>query len=370
MIKKIIIVSNTSWSLYNFRFNLAKRLRDLGYKVILIAPFDDYSERLSQEFEYHNVYINSKGTNPMQDINTTIDLFKLYKDIKPDLALHFTIKPNIYGSIASRILRVKTINNITGLGSIFMKTNLITNMVQLLYKFSQANVEKIFFQNKDDYNIFIDNRLVFKDKCEVLPGSGVDTKKFTPINFKKKNDKFIFLLIARMLWDKGIHEYIQAAKDIKIKHPNIEFQLLGFLNNLDKNSVSDRQMQLWVDTGVVNYLGVSDDVRKEISMADCIVLPSFYREGTPRTLLESASMAKPIITTDNVGCKDVVDDGINGYICKIKNADDLAQKMEKLLTLSDEELIAMGIAGRKKILKEFDEEIVIEKYLNKIRELI
>ena len=368
--KKIVIVSNTSWSLFNFRFELAKQIRNNGYNVILVAPYDEYSKRLSREFEYYDIYIDNKGTDPKEDIKTTIHFYKLYKEIKPDVVLHYTIKPNIYGTIACSLLGIKTINNIAGLGTLFIKQSFITKIAKWLYKYSQSKANKIFFQNSDDFKMFTSEKLVDITKCDILPGSGVDTNKFIPSEYVKKDDIFRFLLVARMLWDKGIGEYVEASKIIKSKYKNVEFQMLGFLDVDNHSAVSKEQMQEWVDAGYVNYLGISDDVKVEIAKADCIVLPSFYREGTPRILLESASMVKPIITTDNVGCRDVVDDGVNGYLCKVRNAQDLAKKMERMLNLSDEERSQMGKAGREKMLREFDEIIVIQKYLDTIQKII
>lgn len=370
MNKKIAIVLNTSWNIYNFRLGLARALKANGFQVVLIAPYDKYSEKIKDEFEYYDVWMNNKGTNPKEDIKTTLEFYKLYKKIKPDIILHFTIKPNIYGTLAAGLLGIKTINNIAGLGTLFIKQNIVTKIAKWLYKYSQRKANKIFFQNLDDYQIFTQEGLVEKNKCDILPGSGVDTGRFKPTAYKKKDNTFRFLLVARMLWEKGIGEYVEAAKIIKKKFENVEFQLLGFLDDKDKSSISKDQMQHWVNEGFVVYLGVSDNVSEIISKADCIVLPSFYREGTPRALLESASMAKPIITTNTVGCRDVVDDGINGFLCEIKNAQDLADKMENVLKLSENERSNMGQAGRSKMIKEFDEKIVIHKYLESIKKLV
>lgn len=370
MNKKIAIVLNTSWNVYNFRLGLIRAIRDTGYQVVVIAPYDKYSEILSQEFEYHDINMNNKGTNPKEDIKTTIDFYKLYKKVKPDVVLHYTIKPNIYGTIACSMLGIKTINNIAGLGTLFIKQNFVTKIAKWLYKYSQSKADKIFFQNSDDFEMFTSEGLVAKHKCDVLPGSGVDTNKFIPIDSDKQDNTFRFLLIARMLWDKGIGEYVEAARIIKQKYPNVEFQLLGFLDVINKSAISKEQMQQWIDERLINYLGVSDDVKIQIAKVDCIVLPSFYREGTPRTLLESASMAKPIITTDNVGCRDVVDDGANGFLCEMRNSADLAGKMEKMLALTESERQAMGQTGRKKMIKEFDEKIVIDKYLEAIKQKV
>ena len=366
---KIIIVSNTSWSLFNFRFELARSIKKNGYEVVLVAPCDEYSDRLSKEFEYHDIYMNNKGTNPKEDIKTTLAFYNLYKQIKPNVVLHYTIKPNIYGTIACSLLGIKTINNIAGLGTLFVKEDFIAKIAKILYRFSQSKASHVFFQNNDDLIQFTKERLVTKEKCDVLPGSGIDTMKYLPRE-KKQSDKTIFLLIARMLWEKGIGEYVEAARIIKKKYKNIEFQLLGFLDVENRSAISREQMQEWVDEGIVNYLGVTDDVPSFIAKADCIVLPSFYREGTPRTLLESASMAKPIITTDNVGCRDVVDDGVNGYLCQVRNSKDLVNKIEKFLSLNDEEKYLMGQKSREKMIAQYDESIVIDKYLKAINKCL
>ena len=360
--QKIAIVVNNSWYAYNMRFNLALVFKSAGYEVIFISPYDRYSDKIKQEFEYIDISLNTKGTNPIEDLKTIYRYYKIYKDIKPDIILHYTIKPNIYGTLASSILNIPTINNIAGLGTLFIKQNIITKIAKWLYKVSQKKAIKVFFQNQDDFKMFVDERLVQKEKCDVLPGSGVDITKFIPVE-KEDDGIFRFLLVSRMLWAKGIQEFVDSAKIIKAKHKNIEFQLLGHFDTVSPTAISKEQMDIWVTDGYIKYLGSSDDVRVEIAQADCVVLPSFYREGTPRILLESASMEKPIITTDNIGCRDVVDDRINGYLCEVKNSKDLADKMEMMLNLSDIERNDMGKAGRVKMINEFDEKIVINKYL-------
>lgn len=367
--KKIAIVVNNSWYAWNMRANLGFAFQKQGYEVIFISPYDKYSENIKEHFRYIDININSKGTNPIEDLKTIYMYYKRYKELKPDIVLQYTIKPNIYGTIAASMLNIPTINNIAGLGTLFIKQNFITSIAKWLYKFSQKRATKIFFQNHDDFKMFVDENLVQKEKCDVLPGSGVDVEKFLPVE-KKDDGIFRFLLVSRMLWAKGIQEFVDAAKIIKQKYKNVEFQLLGHLDVKSPTAISKEQMDIWVKNGFVNYLGSSDDVRVEIAQADCIVLPSFYREGTPRILLESTSMAKPIITTDNVGCKDVVDDCINGFLCNIKDSADLALKMEKMLNLTDSERSSMGKAGREKIVKEFDEKIVIEKYLKAIESIL
>ena len=365
--KTIIISSNTSWSICNFRLNLIRTLKEKGYKVVIVAPYDKYADLLKEEFEYHDIFINPKGTNPIEDLKTLWQYYRVYKRIKPQLAFHYTIKPNIYGTLAAKLNNTVSIAVTTGLGYAFINENIVSKIVKMMYKFSLKYAYQVWFLNRDDENIFIKNNIINKEKSFVLPGEGIDTTKFEPIKIEKKDNTFRFLLIARMLWDKGIGEYVEAAKIVKQKYTNVEFLLLGPTGVDNPTAISKEQIQKWVDEGIVKYLGVTDDVRNEIAKADCIVLPS-YREGTSRVLLESAAMTKPIITTNVPGCKEVVDDGVNGYLCKVKNAKDLADKMRKMINLSEEERIKMGKAGREKVINEFDEKIVINKYLRTIEE--
>lgn len=362
---KIAIVSNTSWNLYNFRRNLAYALKEHGYEVVMVAPYDKYSELLKKDFAYHDVAINNKGRNPLEDLKTIFHFFQVYKEIKPDVILSFTIKPNIYGTIAATFLNIKAVNNISGLGTLFITRNIFTKLAKKMYKFSHRHASKIFFQNRDDYDFFIEKRLIDSSQAEILPGSGIDTERFKPIPYQKGDEVFRFLLIARLLKDKGVFEYVDAARKLKKKYKFLEFQLLGSLDASNLTAISREAVERWEEEEIVTYLGHTDDVRPFIANVDCVVLPS-YREGTPRTLLEAASMAKPIVTTDTVGCRDVVEDGKTGFLCHVRDAKDLADKLEKMLHLSDEEREKMGELGRQKMIKEYDEKIVIDRYLSTI----
>lgn len=363
MNKKIAIISNLSWNLYNFRLSLMIAMREAGHEVIAIAPYDEYSQKIIDAgFEFHDIKMNAQGINPLEDLQTTYQFYQLFKKISPDVVCQYTIKPNIYGSFMAKVLKIDTINNIAGLGTLFLKQNFVTSIAKSLYKLSQSNAKRIFFQNSDDFRLFVEGGLVNANRCDILPGSGVDTNRFVPQE-KAPSEKIRFLLIARMIWEKGIEQYVEAARAVKKSHPNVEFCLLGFLDVENPGAITPLEMNAWVDEGVVNYLGVSDNVEEVIHTADCIVLPSYYREGTPKTLLESGSAGKPIITTDNVGCRDVVDHGVNGYLCEPKSSEDLALKIEMFLALSSEERKKMGEESRAKIKREFDEKIVINKYL-------
>lgn len=367
----IAITSNTSWYLYNFRKNTILSLINKGYQVVAIAPKDEYSRKLSElGCEFIHIDIDQGGTNPIKDIKTFISFFKIYSKVKPSVVLNFTPKNNIYSTLASKLCKAKVINNIAGLGMVFINESITAKLARFLYKVSQCKADKVFFQNEDDRKLFLDNKLADVSITDRLPGSGVDLTRFT---LQPADDDGVirFLLIARMLYDKGIGHYVDAARTLKAKYGDgVEFQLLGFVGVNNPSAVTESEMQAWVDKGIVNYLGVSDCVEEDIAKVDCMVLPSFYREGVPKSLLEAGAMGKPIITTDNVGCRETVDDGINGYLCELRSTESLAEKLELMIQMTHEQRLEMGRQSRLKIEREFDEQLVINKYLNAVKECL
>lgn len=369
--KKIAITANTSWYLYNFRKNTILALLNEGYRVLAISPKDEYSEKLvALGAEYRQIDIDQGGTNPIKDIRTFLCFRKLYKEERPDVILNFTPKNNIYSTMAGCLFGAKAINNIAGLGMVFISESITAKLARFLYKVSQPKAHTIFFQNNDDQELFKKYDLAPMNITDRVPGSGADLSRFTIV---PSSDDGVtrFLLIARMLYDKGIGHYVEAARKLKAKYGDaVEFRLLGFLDVNNPSAVSKQEMQSWVDEGIVNYLGVSDSVEKEIAQVDCMVLPSFYREGVPKSLLEACAMGKPIVTTDNVGCRETVDDGLNGFLCEPRSTSSLVEKLECMITLSHSERLAMGKQSRAKVEKEFDEQIVINKYLQAVKSAI
>lgn len=365
---RVAIVLNTSWNIFNFRLNFVKKLLAQGYEVHTIAPHDNYTALLEKAgCRHHDVKMDSRGANPIKDIALTIELWSIYRKVKPDIILHYTIKPNVYGTFAASLLNIPTINNVCGLGTVFLKKNMMSVFAIFLYKMAFRFPRKVFFQNPDDLALFLNNNLVPAKSADLLPGSGIDLKKFQPSEFKR-NESFTFLLISRLITDKGILEYIEAVKKLKNKGVAARFQLLGAKDPDHRRGIKLPVIDEWIKSNTIEYLGTTDDVRQFINQADCIVLPS-YREGTPRTLLEAASSSKPIVATDVPGCHHVVENNYNGLLCKLKNADDLALKMEQILALDDATLKQFGENGRRKIEIEFDEELVISKYMNEIASL-
>ncbi|NEW59764.1 glycosyltransferase family 4 protein, partial [Sulfurovum sp. bin170] len=287
--------------------------------------------------------------------------YRLYREIKPDMLLIYTIKPNIYGGMVSKLLNIPTLNVIAGLGTVFLNDNLSSKIARWLYKTSFRN-NRVLFENEDDSNEFLFRNLVQKEQVRLIPGSGINTEVFQPKIGVVSDSSMVFLLIARLIRDKGIVEYIDAIESIRPKYPEVKFKLLGSYYEGNPSAISEDEVSSWVESGTVEYLGYTDAVLEEIQKADCIVLPS-YREGLSRVLLEAGSMSKPIITTAVTGCRDVVDDGVNGYLVPVKDSSSLATAMERMIALSQSERIDMGKKGRAKVIDEFDEKIVIEHYL-------
>jgi len=369
-IKTVAVVLNTSWNIYNFRLALIKKLRNVGYKVILIAPRDEYSQKLEEEgFIYYDIKINNKGINPFEDVLLTYNFYKLYQKIKPDILLNYTIKPNIYSSLAGKYLGIPIVNNITGLGTVFLNNNVSSHIARWLYKISLSK-NSVVFQNRDDMKLFLEKKLLEGNSITLIPGSGVDTEYFKSEHKITKNKKFTFLMIARLIKDKGIQEYIEAIRLVRKSdtYKNCTFKILGSFYLSNPTAISQQELDSWIKEGLIEYLGHSDNVQEEINKVDCVVLPS-YREGLSRVLLEASSMAKPIITTNVPGCRDVVENGVNGYLVEVKNSLELSKAIKRMVDLPIEDLRRMGAEGRKKVINNFSDQKVIAKYLSILQEL-
>lgn len=368
---KVVIALNTAWNLLNFRVGLISALIANGYEVVAVAPHDEYASRLAAlGCRFEALPMDNKGTHPGRDLLLLFRFLRLLRKERPDVFLGYTVKPNIYGSLAAHVLGIPVVNNIAGLGAVFMRDNWLTRLVRLLYKTALSQSKHVFFQNNEDLQLFIEQGLVKPDKVSRLPGSGInlDTFSYTPLQ-SLQNRPFCFLLVARLLWDKGVGEYVDAARMLRHTYPEVKFQLLGFLDVKNPSAVSSEQMADWVKEGIVEYLGVADDVKPHLIAADCVVLPS-YREGVPRSLLEAAAIGRPIVTTNTTGCRDAVDDGVNGLLCQVRDAKDLADKMRNMLEMTALERDMLGAAGRKKMEHEFDEKVVINRYLHIIQDIL
>lgn len=367
---RVAIVINTSWNIWNFRRSLVKSLQTAGHEVLAIAPPDDYSARLETELgcRYVPIQMENKGTNPVKDAQLTRRFYQLYRRERPDVVLHYTIKPNIYGTLAAKLAGIPSINNVSGLGTVFIIRNMVSRVALGLYRFAFRFPHRVFFQNDDDRQLFLQHGLVRSQITDLLPGSGVDIQRFRPAAAFSRQQPFTFLMVARVLYEKGIEEYFEAARLVRAAVPGTRVQLLGGLDESGNIGVKREVLQEWLRAGHVEYLGTSDNVAEHLAQADAVVLPS-YREGTPKTLLEAAAMAKPIVTTDVPGCRETVQNGVNGLLCQVRDAADLAAKMLQVLQLTDAELAAMGRASRQLAEQKFDEQLVLDKYLRVVSEV-
>jgi glycosyltransferase involved in cell wall biosynthesis len=366
---KIAIVLNTSWNIYNFRMNLIKSLLALGHEVHTVAPTDSFTRHLVLAgCIHHNLKMDSRGANPIKDMALIFELGSIYRKIKPDVILHFTIKPNVYGTLAAALLKIPVINNVCGLGTVFLKAGIVSTIAKLLYRVSFRYAKKVFFQNQEDVTLFLGNNLIKPEKCELVPGSGIELAAFNPIP-PTTSSQFTFLVISRIIYDKGIVEYINAIQLLNAKGINARFQLLGATDPKHARGIPLRMINSWINQGLIEYLGQTEDVKPFINAADCVVLPS-YREGSPRSLMEAAALAKPIVTTNVPGCNQVVTDRLNGLLCQVKSAADLAEKMEQMIRLPEKTRLEMGHRGRKKMELEFNEQVVIHKYHRAIQSLL
>jgi glycosyltransferase involved in cell wall biosynthesis len=367
-LKKIAIMGNTSWSVYNFRLGLIRMLKDLGCKVFVIAPKDSYSNRLVEEgVEFVHIDLFNYNNNITRDIFLPFKLSKIYKELELDFIFNYTLKPSVFGAYASALCKIPSISVITGLG-FYKSTNnpLIKLSLSILLKTSLFFNKEVWFLNHDDRETFIRKGLVPARKVFVLPSEGVNVKRYHPKNIAKSasQNKITLTFASRLIKEKGVKEFVQAARYFKNRNIHVNFQLIGSTEPLHPSGITAEEVEVWEREGIIEYLGFKDDIRPSLWESDCLVFPSYYGEGVPRILLEAASMGIPIITTENVGCKEVVEDGHNGFLCKSRNEKSLIEKVMIFINLEISKRKELGINGRKKMLEQFSEEMILKYYEN------
>lgn len=366
---RILLLANSSFMLVNFRAGLIARLLKDGHELIAVAPRDSYSDRFVQwGVHFIDLPMNATGTSPLGELLLFTRVYHILRRERPDAVFGYTIKPNIYGALSARVNNVPFLPNVTGLGSVFDREGLVKTVVTQLYRLALRKCPRIFLQNPDDLALFIDNGLARDDQAFLLPGSGVDLSHFQATPLPGKGNRVTFLLVARMLREKGVEVFAQAAALLRAEYPNARFQLLGPIVEGKSASITRTEIDALIASGVVDYLGETQDVRPFIAASDCVVLPSFYREGTPRSLLEAGAMGRPIITTDMPGCRDVVSPGKSGYLVAPCDSLGLENAIRQFLSLPDDVRADMGSASRKWISERFDETIVIDAYRHALEE--
>ncbi len=360
---------NAAWNIVNFRLGLVEVLLADGHSITILAPKDSCGPTLIKiGCRFIPLDMDPNGLSPRRDLALTTGFYHHFRRETPDLILSFTIKNNIFGAFAARKLGIMFVPNITGLGTAFLSGTVLKLVAEYLYKTAFRKAPAVFFQNTDDMRYFLARRLIRADQARLLPGSGIDLTRFEPEAAPVRGEAAEFLLVAPMLRNKGVIEYAEAARQVKAQFPDARFRLLGPLGTGNRSAINENTLAGWVSDGIVEYLGKTGDVRPFIARTDCVVLPS-YREGAPRTLLESAAMARPVITTDVPGCRDVVDRDQTGYLCEVKSAASLSCAMIKFLKTPQEKRQDMGRAGRVKMQQEYDQRLVIGAYRDLIAEI-
>ncbi len=371
---KIALVANSTWNIYNFRLNVIDKLLAEGHDVLVIAPIDEYVEykELYPAVQHVNLRtLDRDSTNPLKDVILVAELIRKYRKLKPDLILHYTNKPNIFGGIAAKIAGIPSIAMVTGLGYAFIHKGWIRNVTTKLYQFVSRFHKKFIFENIEDRELFDSLGITKANQGVSIKGCGVNTSYYHPYPNGKMTpgDHVNFTFIGRLLYDKGIGEFVEAAKVIKTKYPNVTFSIVGELDPDNPATVDKEDLVGWTANDIVKYYGFQKDVRPFIAKSDCIVLPS-YREAIPRTITEGMSMGKPVITTDTAGCREAVDIGINGYLAEVKSTSSLRKVFEQFIHLSANQRHKMGDAGREKALREFDDRKIANDIYSEIEKII
>lgn len=373
---KIAFVANTSWNIVNFRRNLILGLLDKGYEIICIAPVDAFTTEIQKlPITFVPITIHAKGYNPFADFLLLKQLTNIYKSQKPDVVFQYTIKPNIYGTFAARIAGVPTINTVTGLGTVFLHNNIVAKIARQLYRWSFRFARFVVFQNEDDQQLFIRNKIVKASKTRVIRGSGVDTNVFkaAQLNDTIHSEQaaiFRFVMAARLLFDKGIVEYAEASKQLHTTFgDSVECILIGGIDS-DKNlGIRKEDLNAWISEHNLIYKSFSKEIVSEYQHATAVVLPS-YREGLSKSLLEAASCSRPLIATNVAGCKDIVVNNKNGFLCEPKSAEDLFMKMKELKGLPKSRLNDMGNYSRQLVEENFSDKIIFNDYFYLVNEII
>lgn len=362
--KKIMLTGNSEMVIFKFRLELIERLLQEGYEVYAAFPktaFGD-GETISRQYGCHYIEltISSHGTNPFTDWNLLQQYKKVLYQVEPSALLTFTIKPNIYGAMAAAICKIPCITNVSGLGTAVEQPGILQLITTTFYHIATKKVQRVFFQNTENEQFFAD-RHIADGKRRLLPGSGVNLDHFKVFEYPY-GDNINFMFMARVLKEKGIEQYIDAAKAIRAKYSNANFHVLGVCDN-ETYLIKLKEMEA---QGIIQYHGQQKNVLPFQKINCCTIHPTYYPEGMSNVLLESAACGRPIITTDRSGCREIIDDGVNGYICKQKDSADLIKQIEKFMALKRKQRCDMGLAGRRKVEREFDRQIVVKAYMDEI----
>lgn len=364
---KILIICNCATGLETFRGMLIKELINKGNRVRAVVPWSDEEKELRAEKRLEkldcnlkHISIDRRGTNPIRDSNLFLQIVRLIKAVKPDLVITYTVKPNIYGGLACRMLNVNYVANVTGLGTAFQKKGVLRNIVVYMYKIALKKAKVVFFENTENRDTFVDNRIIQEKKSYVLSGAGVDLEHYHYLEYPKDEDKIRFLFIGRVMREKGVDELFAAMSKLNKEGYDCELDVLGEMEENYADIIAQYEREGWL-----HYRGYQEDIRPYVKKCHCFVLPSWH-EGMANTNLECAACGRPVITSDIHGCLEAVEDGVTGYLVKKQNSEDIYEAMKRFTSLLHNERKNMGVAGRKRVEKLFDKKVVVAKTICKM----
>lgn len=362
---RILLTGNTCFKIANFREGLVRSLISLGHDVIVLAPRDLTREKLvNMGCRVLDLSMERNGTSPLTEAALLLSIYRILRRERPDIVFGYTIKNNIYSGLACRWLAIPFVPNVTGLGPAFNDVGLFNRGIRLLYRVAFARARMVFFQNPEDQATFLWARLISADRSRLLSGSGVDLSRFAAFPLPVCDQEIVFLLVARLLWDKGVGLFVDAARVLRARYPSLRFRILGPIDSASRSGISHEKMQDWIDEGVIEYLGEASDVRPALEGTHCLVLPTWYREGTPRVLMEAAAIGRPAITTDTPGCRDAVIEGETGLLCAPRSLESLIAALEMFILMSPHARTEMAANAREHAEAEFDERRVIQAYIS------
>ncbi|MDF1629718.1 MAG: glycosyltransferase family 4 protein [Alcanivoracaceae bacterium] len=363
----VFLTSNTSWYLYNFRASTIRALRERGNRVVCLAPSDEFSLRLVDELgvEHIALPLDGKSTGLQQELASIWFIWRVMRQYSPDLVFNFTVKLNIYSGLVCALQKIPFANNISGLGTAFIHDSWLFRRVRQAYGVVNRRAQHLFFQNEEDLSVFRNGGLLGGAPVTLLPGSGVDLQRFQASPLPQEGP-VTFIMIARLLGDKGVREYAEACRSLKANGLHVRCLLVGPLGVSNRTAISEQEVSQWQAGSTLEYLGVTDDVRPLIEQAHVLVLPS-YREGMPRTVLEAAAMGRPSIVTEVPGCRHAIEPEVTGWLCKVRDAQSLAEQMERVLLMDSADRQLAGQAARQRMESRFSEQRVVDAYLDCLR---
>lgn len=364
----LLMSANSAWNIRNFRIDLVRALQAAGYRVAVAAPPDEHAVALAEAgVEFHSLPMRATGTSPLQDAGLFGRYVRLMRQLRPAAYLGFTAKPNVYGSLAAWLNGVPAINSLTGLGATFIHLPKLERLMSVLYRLALRRSEAVLFHNPDDRDLFVGRNLVAADRARVIPGSGIDLAHFSPAPFPDNGDSAMFLFVGRLLWEKGVGEFVEAARLVRQDYPHARFRMVGAIGG-DRRAVPEAMVREWAAEGLIDYAGTCSDIRSFIAEADCVVLPS-WREGMPRVLLEGAAMGRPSIAFDVPGCRQAIVDGATGFLSEPRAVRALAACMIRMIELPAAERRAMGIRARAHAEEHFGVERVCAAYISVLKRM-